>query len=751
MTTRRITGPFILPNTPDCDYKNGEQPLTPEKVQQLNDTYQDYAIVDYEHQFTIKSSPYFLTPVGNLIQTWITTKETTFTDVNDQTITTPPGTMWGTVETDDENIIERVDDKILTAFSVSVAEREDAETVMREYNNIATKSGINYEAIDRINKLLSKKRVNISDIDDPVMFTVTLTGLPCVNKAMFCKTSLNNMEDNIMAEKTEPVQNNKEDNMDEETIYQNLKESAKSLLKFNNNNEEQKMDTDKVEEMIDAKIDASNKSITDKIEENNKSLIEAFKSEFDAIREETRKSIEKDEEVDAKPADNIEAPADNEVEEKITDTEDVPKVEKSQHGRGGKSMKHEEKEKPIVNKSAQIPNNYDGVGAGKQYHEKEISERDYLMKFIKGSKTATKSLDGVKISYKGLSIRPEALPTAPAFSLIHPALKDSFTATFTVEGTEKLILPTQQYGLYMRELISVDPLMDDAQFRIDYELSNEERRMYALRYDEDPTQDGIMDEHYYFDNPDLTPAQIEVAKQDLDPVPVRALLHISDRQIRQNVFGENLLTNAMNLVQARYNEGVARINYFSDTTLANTNDIKFRRREGLLKQAGTTLQSDDVANSSGDFDIDDGVYKLFKDMYRALPLEAQKADIYNLYVPPHIYEAYREYYMTQGQGINFIGNITGGIPLEFNKIQVKEAPILADPIGVGLAGDVVSCLLTSPQNTHFLAGRALRIEPERIASTSSTKYWYTGDFDCKFALPEYAVAAQISKSEYEAL
>ena len=646
-----------------------------------------------------------------------------------------------------------VDNKQLSAFSVSVAEKKDAEIVMQEYSKkgISTKS-IDYEALQEITDKLSTKRTLIKDIKDPVLFTVTLTGLPCVNKAMFCENSLppearkskgdeqmaeekitDQQETNTEQEQQIPV---KEEIVDEDTFISNVKKSTEAFKKYLEKRGNKNMNAKEINELLDSKMNEANKSNEETfatlIKENNKQMIESFKSIVGDLKEEIINEVDKEPE---------------QTEEQDQDTE---KAQENKAGRGGKAHKSEKETKPPVTPSNQLPNNYDGMGAGKSYHEKEISEREYLMKFIKGSPTAQKSIQGAKISFKGLSILPEALPTAPAFSLISPALKADFGATYTVEDTQKLIMNTQQFGLYMRELLSVDPLMDDAQFRIDYQVNDEERKMYALRYDEDPTQDGIMEEHYYFDNPNLNVAKIEVSEQLLDPKPVRTLLHISDRQIRNNVFGESLLDNAMKLVQAGYNEGIARINYFSDTTLAQTNDIKFRRREGLLKQAGTTLVSDEVNSSAGDFDLDDGVYKLIKDMYRSLPLEAQRGDIYNLYVPPFVYEAYREYYLNNDK-INFIGNITGEIPLKFNKITVKEAPILADPKGIELSGNKVSMLLTSPQNTHFIADRALRIEPERLASTSSTKYWFTGDFDCKFALPEYAVCAQITKAEYEAL
>ena len=214
--------------------------------------------------------------------------------------------------------------------------------------------------------------------------------------------------------------------------------------------------------------------------------------------------------------------------------------------------------------------------------------------------------------------------------------------------------------------------------------------------------------------------------------------------------GEDLLANSLNLVKYRYNEGVSRINYFGNTELADTEDIKFRRRDGLFKQCGTKLVSDDVSTGADAFNLDDGIDKVFKNMFRALPFEAQKAQYYNLYVPPYVYDAYREYYLNNDK-INFIGNITDEIPLKYKRITIKEAPILADNKGIELNDDNVSMLLTAPQNTHFLASRALRLEPERLASTSSTKYWYTGDFDMRFALPEYAVSATISKEEYQAL
>lgn len=749
---KRLTGPWLLPYTPDCDYNNGEELLTPEKIEQLHSTFKNYNIIDYEHQFTIKTSPYFLTNFADTVTTWISTKENTFTDVTGETITTPPGTLWGSVIIDDPFIEQHVDEGLISAFSVSVAEKEDVDKIMTAYHNKYSFKQDTLKAIEHINEVLANKRVLIKDIKNPVLFATTLTGLPCVNKAKFCSNSLKSMEETIMTEENntetttknevEPVvetetetttedtssQKSEDEVLNDEGFFESIKKITNKYIKTQEK-EEKEMKPEDVKKLISD----ANKSIKEDIKEDvveiikesNKSLSESFKNEFDKLREETRKEV-----------------TENQKTEEETEAEEIK-------GKGGKS--HKSKKEVPTTQSNQIPTQNDNItGADKSMHNKEMNERDYLYKFIKGEISTKSAMP--KITFKNLSILPEALPTAPAFSIIHPALKDTFSASFTEQGSQKLIFNTQQFGLYMRQLLSIDPLMQDAQFRIDYQVSDEERKMYALRYDEDPTQDGAMEEHYYFDNPNITAAEIEVADKELKPETVRALLHISDKQLRNNVFGDSLLETSLGLVRSRYDEGISRINYFSDTTLANTTDIKFRRRDGLLKQCGVTLNSDEAATGgAGDFDLADGVEKLVRDMFRALPYEAQKDSLYNLYVPPFVYDAYRQYYLQAGEGVNFIGNITDDIPLKYNKITVKEAPILADPTGIAMYGDKVPILLTSPQNTHFSVGRAMGIEPERKASTGSTKYWFTGDFDCKFALEEYAVVANLSKAEYEAL
>ena len=756
---RRVTAPLLVPNTPDCDYANGEELLDENKILSLKNSYNNYNLIDYEHQFTQMTSPYYMTNVGMPVKLFVSEKSISYKDTKGNIIETPKGTLWGSMDIFDERMIEKVDKGELSAFSVTVAEKKDADYVMNEYNrlslgkqSIKSSSGENevddkiYSRINDIYSKLTTKRHLIKDIEDPVILTVSLTSLPCVSKARFCENILSaqksNKQGDIMEKHSQEIETSKkEESIDETTFFNRLK---KNLISFKNENkpqeEKKEMNKEEVTEIVNENVKASIDNFKDDMTASLKSgfdeLREQTKKEIDALKEEmTSKNNEENEEESQIPANEEETNKQSESEADIK-------------GKGNKSFKHEEK--PAMNKSSQIQNHNDGIGAGKTIPRKSINERDLLMQMIKGKNFSNKSLQDIDISYKGLGIIPESLETSQFYNLIHPALKDAFSDTYTEETTQKLILPTNQYALYMREMLSTDPLMDDANFRIDYEVADEERVMYALRLDEDPTQDGIMEENYYFDNPDITAARIEATKDKLEPQPVRALLHISDRQIKQNVFGDNLLTKSLDIVRYRYNEGIARINYFGDTAFDDNVDVKFARRDGLLKQAGSKLISDDVGSGDNTFNIDDGIDQVFKQMFRKLPFEAQKASYFNLYVPPFVYEAYREYYLNNDK-INFLGNITDDIPLQYKKITVKEAPILADTKGVELYDDCVPMLLTAPTNTHFIASRALRIEPERMASTGSTKYWYTGDYDVRYAIPEYAVTASISKEEYTAL
>ena len=44
-----LTAPVMIPGAKDCDYKNGEPPLTTEQIRQFAKSYEQYKFIDHEH------------------------------------------------------------------------------------------------------------------------------------------------------------------------------------------------------------------------------------------------------------------------------------------------------------------------------------------------------------------------------------------------------------------------------------------------------------------------------------------------------------------------------------------------------------------------------------------------------------------------------------------------------------------------------------------------------------------------------
>lgn len=94
MTYRMITAPVIIPDKPDCDYNQGEPPLTRQQIKNLQKTFEDYQLIDYDHHLADPTNPWYMKTVGTPIRSWISTKNTTYTNIHGETETIPEGTWW---------------------------------------------------------------------------------------------------------------------------------------------------------------------------------------------------------------------------------------------------------------------------------------------------------------------------------------------------------------------------------------------------------------------------------------------------------------------------------------------------------------------------------------------------------------------------------------------------------------------------------------------------------------------------------
>ena len=177
-----ITAPVLIPYENDCDYCRGEKPLTTEKIKNIAKSFKEYAIIDRNHTYFFNGKS-----VGTPLQSWITDKPMTLKGVDGEVREYPIGTwMLKTLITDPISKKEATSG-LLTGYSASVVPRKEAETFK--------------QAIDGS----FKSRVNISDIEDPVCYTVSLVKDPCQYSAKFCNISKEEeeMSEEISQEKLE--------------------------------------------------------------------------------------------------------------------------------------------------------------------------------------------------------------------------------------------------------------------------------------------------------------------------------------------------------------------------------------------------------------------------------------------------------------------------------------------------------------------------------------------------------------------
>ena len=180
-----LTAPVLIPNARDCDYQNGETPLTSEQVKAFKESYERYGFVDHEHGLT-KDGRKIGTPHNSILLD----HDTTFTTY-DGTLTEYPSGTWllTTHITDDEAISEAMKG-YYTGYSPSILPRASADKYLA-----ALKSGHGVGCACK-NQISSMGNSLIKDVPDPVVLSVSLTRQPCLHESKFCELS-DNMEEEL--------------------------------------------------------------------------------------------------------------------------------------------------------------------------------------------------------------------------------------------------------------------------------------------------------------------------------------------------------------------------------------------------------------------------------------------------------------------------------------------------------------------------------------------------------------------------
>lgn len=182
-----LTAPVLIPYAKDCDYKNGETPLTPEQIRAFKESYDKYGFVDHEHGLTHDGRR-----IGEPSKSQLLDQDTTLTNYDGTNTTYPEGTWLLTTHITDEGAISEAMKGYYTGYSPSILPRESADkylAALKTGNDCACK-----------NQVSSMGNSLIKDVPDPVVLSVSLTRQPCLHESKFCELDI--MENEEMSLKS---------------------------------------------------------------------------------------------------------------------------------------------------------------------------------------------------------------------------------------------------------------------------------------------------------------------------------------------------------------------------------------------------------------------------------------------------------------------------------------------------------------------------------------------------------------------
>ena len=175
--TITLTAPVMIPGAKDCDYDNGEPPLTTEQIRQFAESYKKYGFIDHEHGLTRNGIK-----IGVPINSFLLTHDTNLTLMDGSLKSYPKGTWMVTSQLTNEAAIETALSGGYTGYSASVFTRSRADEYLE-----ALKAEPSLELPKACKSTVSSMGNSlIKDVPDPVVLSISLTKKPCLHESKFC-------------------------------------------------------------------------------------------------------------------------------------------------------------------------------------------------------------------------------------------------------------------------------------------------------------------------------------------------------------------------------------------------------------------------------------------------------------------------------------------------------------------------------------------------------------------------------------
>ena len=305
--TVELTAPVMIPGAKDCDYTNGEPPLTKEQVQTFAESYKKYQFIDHEHGLTRNGQK-----IGVPVNSFLLTDDTTVQTI-DGSKTYPVGTWMMTSHLTDEAAIKNALSGGYTGYSVSVFSRDRADAYLE-----ALKHDKDAELPVACKTINSGGTALIKDITDPVVLSVSLVKSPCLHDSKFCELDGDIMTDEVKSMKSKILDAM---GMSEQAEVEALKSEVVSLE--SKIDEMQKDFTEalkSMQESFEAKLTEALSPVAEKSEEapEEEPVVEepATEEEPEVVEEEVEEETAEEEEVAEKGESKAEPVHDNLTAEK---------------------------------------------------------------------------------------------------------------------------------------------------------------------------------------------------------------------------------------------------------------------------------------------------------------------------------------------------------------------------------------------------------------------------------------------------
>lgn len=293
--TLELTAPVMIPEAHDCDYQNGEPPLTKEQISQFAKTYEKYQFIDHEHGLTRNG-----VRIGEPTNSFLLTEDTTMNTL-DGSKTYPRGTWMMTSHITDETAIQNALSGGYTGYSASVFTQSRADEYLA-----ALKSNPDTELPCSCKDINSTGNSLIKDVPNPVVLSVSLVKSPCLHDSKFCELDGDIMTDEVKSMKSKILDAM---GMSEQAEVEALKSQVVSL---------------------ESKIDEMQANFNEALKSMQEAFESSLKEALTPVAEKAEEEVEVEEEppVEETTEEVEEATEDETVEEEPEEEEEEPVAEK---------------------------------------------------------------------------------------------------------------------------------------------------------------------------------------------------------------------------------------------------------------------------------------------------------------------------------------------------------------------------------------------------------------------------------------